>query len=115
MKNGEDCREVPPIQSEQARDEICLLANEIRDANEVCLAADEIHQRWVSFGSLNRNELIARVEPCGTCKWKIESGKWKVIFHGGFRFVLTPKAMCFVFGVGFFICEGFANKMRNEK
>ena len=64
---------------------------------------------------VNRNELIARVEPCGTCKWKIESGKLKVIFHEVFLFVLTPKASAFVFGVGFFICEGFANKMRNEK
>ena len=57
---------VPTIQSEQARDEICLSANEIRGANEICLAADEVHQGWMSFGSLNRNELNARVEPCGT-------------------------------------------------
>ena len=51
---------------------------------------------------VNRNELNARVEPCGTCKWKIESGKLKVIFHEVFLFVLTPKARCFVFWVGFF-------------
>ena len=57
---------VPAIQSEQARDEICRLASEIRGANEICLSADEVHRRWMSFGSLNKNELNARVEPCGT-------------------------------------------------
>ena len=93
---------VPPMQSEQARDEICLSASEIRASNEICPPADEIHRGWVSFGSLNTNELNARVEPCGTYKWKIESGKLKMIFHEVFLFVLTPKAMCFCLWSGIF-------------
>ena len=77
---------VPAIQSEQARDEICRSASEIRGANEICLAADEIHQRWVSFGSLNRNELNARVEPCGTFSPHPE-GKMFCLWSGIFLFL----------------------------
>jgi hypothetical protein len=37
VKNGENDHKVPAMQSEQGRDEICLSANEIRRANEICL------------------------------------------------------------------------------
>lgn len=65
VKNGEDYLGVPPMQSEEARSEVCYTQVKFavrvkfdRSASEVCLR----QELW----KFNTKELNARVEPCRT-------------------------------------------------